>query len=394
MIAELSVDLDAIRSNVERLGALVRPARFAAVVKANAYGHGLVPVARAIEALVEMFCVYEAGEALTLREAGIRKPILVMGPVEPHDLPDCLAAGVAITLWDAGSFRRDVAQVARARDCRFPLHVKIETGVARLGFAADVAGGAIAVLTGDVDLDVRGVYTHLAAAEELESAFTLGQLESLQRVLAPVDALLREHRIVRHAAASAAAMLFPALRLDLVRVGIATYGIWPSPQTRVAVEGSLTLAPALRWTTQLVVVRDVAAGRSVGYGCSFHTTRDSRIGIIPIGYAEGVPRALSNAGVALVRGTRVPFVGRVCMNMSFVDLTDVPDAHAGTTVTLLGADGDERIDPNEQAELAGTIGYELVARLPAAIPRRYTGGDAAGVSSNSAIASARSSVPS
>jgi alanine racemase len=208
-----------------------------------------------------------------------------------------------------------------------------------------------------------------------------------------VEGLLREHHIIRHAAASAAAMLFPALRLDLVRVGIATYGVWPSPETRNAAAHALMLAPALTWTTQLVVVRDVAAGQPVGYGCTHRTSRASRIGVLPVGYAEGVPRGLSNTGVALVHGRRVPFVGRVCMNMSFVDVTDAPEAHVGSMVTLVGSDGDDRIDPNEQATLAGTIGYELIARLPASVPRRYVGFDADAAPS-SAMAAARSSVPS
>jgi alanine racemase len=183
-------------------------------------------------------------------------------------------------------------------------------------------------------------------------------------------------------------MLFPNLRLDLIRAGIATYGIWPSNETRAAVGGALELEPALGWTTKLVVVRAVEAGRSVGYGCSFHTTRASRIGILPIGYAEGVPRALSGNGAALVAGRRAPFVGRVCMNMSFIDVTDIPDAVPSARVTLVGRDGDASLDANEVAEAAGTIGYELVARLPSEIPRRYVETETA------AIASARSIVSS
>jgi len=392
VIAEIDVDLGAIRTNVERLRALVRPARYAAVVKANAYGHGLTPVARALEDLANAFCVYGAGEALALRDAGVRAPILIMGPVEPSDLPEVLAAGAALTLWDAGSFRREVTQVARARNTRFPVHTKIDTGVTRLGFEPSAAAGAIAALLADDCLDVRGVYTHLAAAEELESSYTLGQLEAFKSALAPVEALLREHSVIRHAAASAASMLFPALRLDMVRAGIATYGIWPSPQTRNATGHALQLEPALTWTTQLVVVRDVAEGQSVGYGCAYRTTRPSRIGVIPIGYAEGVPRALSNAGQLAVHGRRAPIVGRICMNMSFLDVTDVPQAHAGSRVTLVGRDGDAWIDANELATLAGTIGYELVARLPESVPRRYL--EAAPAQTSSAIASAKSSVPS
>jgi alanine racemase len=269
------------------------------------------------------------------------------------------------------------------------VHAKIDTGVTRLGLDAAAAPAALAAMLDDPALAFEGVFTHLAAAEELESAFTLAQLERFSAALAPVAPALAARGAVRHAAASAAAMLFPKLRLDMIRAGIATYGIWPSGETRHAAAHALDLAPALAWTTDLVVVRDVEAGRSVGYGCTFSTARASRIGVLPIGYAEGLPRALSGAGVALVRGRRVPFVGRVCMNMSFVDVTDVPGARTGDRVTLIGRDGVERIDANELAEAAGTIGYELLARLPAELPRRYT--RAAG---NAAIASSRSSVPS
>lgn len=371
MIAQLTVDLGAVRRNVTRLRALVAPARYGAVVKANAYGHGLVPVARALEDLVDAFCVYRVDEAQQLRDAGIRAPLIVLGPTEPRELAGAHASHAAITLWDADAFRRDVVRTAHARGDRFAVHAKVDTGVTRLGFEPGAAADAIASLAGDADLDLRGVYTHLAAAEELESAYTLGQLETFRNALAPIEGLLRERRIARHAAASAAAMLFPALRLDMIRAGIATYGIWPSAETRTAVGHAFELEPALTWATELVVVREVEAGRSVGYGCTFHTARASRIGVLPIGYAEGLPRALSNTGSALVAGQRVPFVGRVCMNMSFVDLTGVAGARAGSRVTLLGSDGSERIDPNDLAGWAGTIGYELVARLPEAIPRRF-----------------------
>ncbi|MBC5810332.1 MAG: alanine racemase [Candidatus Eremiobacteraeota bacterium] len=371
MIAELTIDLGALRRNARRLAAHVAPSHYAAVVKSNAYGHGLVPVARALEGVATALCVYRADEALAIRAAGIATPLLILGPVETRELDDVSAADAAIALWDAGAFRNEVARAARKRERRFPVHVKVDTGTTRLGFDAAKTADAIASLASDDGVDVRGVYTHLAAAEELESDYTVEQLQRFERALAPVEALVREHRIARHAAASAAAMLFPASRYDLVRAGIATYGIWPSPETRAAVAHALELEPVLAWTTKLVVVRDVEAGRSVGYGCGFHAQRASRIGVLPIGYAEGLPRSLFGAGVALVGGRRVPIVGRVCMNMTFVDVTGVPEAHAGSTVTLVGCDGEERLEADELAGLAGTIGYELVARLPAEVPRRY-----------------------
>ena len=371
MIAELSIDLGAIRRNVARLGALAAPARYAAVIKANAYGHGLVAVAQALENQVAGFCVYRADEAVALREAGITAPVLVLGPVEPRELAGLSGSRTSITLWSEGTFRADVARAASAAGKRFSVHAKIDTGVTRLGLDRDRAAATVASYLADPALDVRGAFTHLAAAEELESSFTLAQLERFVQALAPLEVILAERGVLRHAAASAAAMLFPNLRLDLIRAGIATYGIWPSEETRAAMRSVLELEPALTWTTRLVVVRSAEAGRSVGYGCSFHTRRPSRIGVLPIGYAEGLPRALSNAGQALVGGKRVPFVGRVCMNMSFLDVTDVPDAQPGSRVTLVGRDGEEALDANAFAEFAGTIGYELVARLSPEVPRRY-----------------------
>lgn len=387
MNAELTIDADALRRNVTVLRALARPARYAAVVKANAYGHGLVASALALAPVVDAFCVYRADEALALRAAGIATPLLILGPVEPADLAAVHAAGVALTLWSEGAFLRDVARTAARKGTPYPVHVKIDTGVTRLGLDASRAAAVLATYLAANYLVVQGVYTHLAAAEELQSAYTLGQLARFEEALSPVAPQLTERGVIRHAAASAAAMLFPQLRLDMIRAGIATYGIWPSLETRETAGTLIELEPALGWTTELVVVRDLPAGRSVGYGCTFVTGRASRIGVLPIGYAEGLPRALSNAGCALVDGRRVPFVGRVCMNMSFVDVTDAANARPGSRVTLIGRDGDEWLDANELAAAAGTIGYELVARLPSEMRRRY-------VEASAAIASRTSSVPS
>ncbi len=389
MIAELQIDEGALRRNAARFAALVAPARLGAVIKANGYGHGLVPVARALAPEVERFLVYSGEEALALRAAGIELPLVVLGPVEPGALAALHRARIAITLWDEGAFARDVARVAAAAGRAFPVHVKIDTGVTRLGLDCARAAGALSAYGREPWLDLAGVYTHLAAAEELESEFTRGQLAAFEKALAPVTGELRARGTLRHTAATAAAILFPQSRLDLVRAGIGLYGIWPSPETQAAARGAIDLEPALSWTSELVVVREVEAGRSVGYGCTFHTERPSRIGVVPIGYAEGVPRALSNRGAMLVGGTRVPIVGRVCMDMSFVDVTDVPQARAGSRVTLIGRDGREAISANEFGEWAGTIGYEIVARLPETIPRRYLA-----TVESAAMASARSSVSS
>ncbi len=371
MLATLEIDLAAMRANVENLRRLVAPARFAAVLKANAYGHGLVETARALEDLADLFCVYHPEEALELYESRIRLPILILGPVEGRFLRPVHEAGVAIALWDTGSYRRHVASIAREEGRPFGVHVKIETGVARYGFGGAEAAAALGDLLGDADLSIEGAFTHLAAAEELESAFTARQGERFIQAIRPHRDALRARGASLHAAASAAAMLYPDLRFDLVRCGIAVYGLWPSAATRDAAAAPELLRPALRWTSALVSVRDVPAGSPVGYGCTFTTNRDSRIGVVPLGYAEGVPRAASNRGSVLVDGVRAPIVGRVCMNATLVDVTDVPAARPGSRVVLIGAEGEAAIGADDWAKWCDTINYEIVARLPLEIPRSY-----------------------
>ncbi len=397
MIASLEIDLGAVRRNVARMREIAAPALFGAVVKANAYGHGIVEVARAIAGDVDTFFTYRADEAATLRAAGIANPILVLGPVEPHEIACAHESRAAIAMWSKGSFRRDAARVARQLEAPLGIHAKIETGLARLGLDADRATAAIASYLDDPDFTLGGVFTHLAAAEELESAFTHEQLARFAAALHPLRSALAERGVRRHAAASAAAMLYPESRLDMIRSGIAIYGIWPSPETQRLMDGTLTLEPALSWRTSIVAIRTVEAGRPVGYGCTYRTTRDSRIAVLPIGYAEGIPRSASNSGHVIVLETLVPIVGRICMNMAFIDVTAVPDASVGSIVTLIGRDGATARTANDFAADAATIGYEVVARLPHDIPRSYFGTRAAPLRTHHAtaeIASARSSVPS
>lgn len=383
MLAELIVDLDAIRTNVAALRALVAPARVAAVIKANAYGHGLIAVGQAIAASVDRFCVYALDEAVALREAGITARIHVLGPIPPADLEMAHAAGVEVTLWDRGTYAAQLASIARRRREPIAVQAKIDTGVTRLGLAAADAPAALRRYAAQPEYRLAGVFSHLAAAEELDSTFTRDQLAAFGRATAGFAPAVE-----RHIAASAAAMLWPQTRLGAVRAGIAIYGIWPSPAIATIMrERGLELVPALTWQTEIVLTHEVAADTSVGYGCSYRTTRPSRIGVLPIGYAEGLPRSVSNRGSVIVAGTRVPLVGRVCMNMAFVDLTDVPRARAGSRVTLIGSDGGERIDAEDAAAWAGTIGYELVARLPAHLPRRYLARSAASVSGSEMLPS-------
>lgn len=374
MIGSIRVSLDAIAHNARALRDLVAPARAAFVVKGNAYGHGIVEVARAVEPFSHRLCVYSIEEAAVLRDAGITRPIFVMGPVQSADLDEARARKAEIALWDTGSYLRAVIDSARKRGERVPVHVKINTGTTRLGLEPHDAHDAIEDYLRLPELELAGVFSHLAAAEELDSPFTLGQLDTFTRALQPVEELLQNSRVrpVRHIAASAAAMLWPQTRLDMVRIGIALYGLWPSPQTRVAMNGAkFDLQPALSLHSSLAAVRSVEAGTPIGYGGSYHAPKRTRIGVVPLGYADGIPRLLSNRGAFLVGGERCPIVGRVCMNMTMIDLAAAPAAKPGDEVTLIGRQETGEVTADEWGEWAETINYEIVSRLPAELPRTY-----------------------
>ncbi len=367
MIAEIGVDLGAIVRNADALAQLVAPARLTAVVKANAYGHGLVPVARALAPHAARLCVYALEEAVALRDAGIDAAIHVLGPVPAGELEVAHAANVQLTLWDHELYARQVASVARRRRRNFAVHAKIDTGVVRLGLSADQAPAVLQRYAATPEFELRGAFTHLAAAEELDSTFTL---EQTTRFLLATQAL--DASVERHAAATAAAILWPETRLDAVRCGIGLYGIYPSDEAETLMrDRGLVLEPALSWRTRIVALHDVEPGTTVGYGRTWRAARPSTIATLPIGYAEGLPRSAGNAAQALVRGRSVPVVGRICMDMAFLDVTDAPGAAVGDAVTLIGADGGARITAEELAAACGTIGYEIVARLPADVPRRY-----------------------
>lgn len=371
MLSTLTIDLGAIRRNAERLRDLVAPSAFAAVVKSNAYGHGLVETALALAGVTDLLAVYALEEALALRSGGITAPILILGPVAPRDLPRAHAAPAAITIWDSGAYFNEVVRVARERGAPFSIHVKINTGVARLGLEPHQAADAIALYLRTPQVRLCGVFTHLAAAEELEAMFTDRQIYTMHQALEPVEEELERGGVIRHAAASAAAIMWSQTRLQMVRVGLALYGLWPSPETRKVAERRLRLEPALRWTSHLVAVREVAAGVSIGYGRSYTTPAPTRIGVVPIGYADGVPRAASNRGAVLAGGRRCTIVGRVCMNMFMVDLGPGTGAAAPSSITLIGQDGEDRISAEDWATWSDTINYELVARLPEHLHREF-----------------------
>lgn len=374
MLGHIEVSLDAIRHNAQTLARLVAPSRVAFVVKGEAYGHGAVEVARTVAPLAHALCVYGIGEAAALRAAGIDARIIVLGPVAPQRLPDALSLDAAIALWDTGTYFRQLLLVTRAQGKCAHVHVKVNTGLNRLGLEPSELRESMELYRSAPDaVTIDGIFSHLAAAEELDSPYTTMQLERFNSALESVPQTGPENeRPLRHIAASAAAMLWPQTRMDLVRCGIALYGLWPSAQTREAIQnGGVDLRPALSYRSELVAIREVEAGSPVGYGAAYHAPRPTRIGVVPLGYADGIPRALSNRGAFIVAGRRCPVIGRVAMNMTMIDLGGGGDATIGDAVTLIGHDGEASVTADDWADWAETINYEIVTRLPAHVPRVF-----------------------
>lgn len=361
------IDLDAIEHNVGILRAAVEPAALWAVVKADGYGHGAAPVARAaLRAGAAGLCVALVQEGVALRAAGIESPILVLSEQPPADLAAAVSAGVVSTVYRP----EQVALLAAAADAAgvvHRVHLKVDTGMHRVGCDPDVAVTMAAAVRVCPSLVLDGVFTHLALADEPGDPFTAVQLARLDAVLAA----LADHDLlppVVHAANSAGGLAHPSARHDLVRAGIAVYGISPGPGVDHLAEA---LRPALSLWARVSMVRRVAAGEGISYGLRHRVATDTTIATVPIGYADGVPRRLSAVGgQVLVGGRRRPIVGVVTMDQLMVDMGDDPVA-VGDEVVLIGRQGDESITAAEWAGQLGTIGYEIVCAISARIARHH-----------------------
>ncbi len=370
----VEVSASALRANLRLLRApLPRETSVLAVIKANAYGHGIVEVARTCtEQGVEMLGVHNASEVLTLRRAGVSGPVLVMGYLTPGQVEEVAGPDVHV-LVSTREVLDALAAHGRRIGATLPVHIKVDTGTNRQGVAAEDAA-ALAAAARDGGLSVTGVATHFANIEDTtDHSFAFSQLGRFREAVAAVREAVGPVRLV-HAACSAAALLFREADFDMVRLGIALYGHWPSRETYLSwmiAHGRErpALRPALAWRARVGQVKAVAAGAPIGYGLTFRPTRQTTIAVLPVGYAEGYPRALSNRGRVLIRGRTARVIGRVCMNIVMVDVTDIPSVAVGVVTTLIGADGDERVTAEELAEIAGTINYEILAGISPLLPR-------------------------
>jgi alanine racemase len=367
------VDLDAIAHNLKTISAFLKAEPrepgasvpgIVAVVKANAYGHGAVPVASALEkAGATMLACADIEEAVALRRAGIGVEILVFGALGVSDVSGVFDYRLTPTI-STPSAGRALQAAAAARGVRLRYHLKIDTGMNRLGLRYDNLSRTLPELIASENLEIAGLYTHFATADDPKNPLMEEQRSRFERVRAHLAGQGIRPRLV-HAANSAALLRDSRVWFDLVRPGLLLYGVVPPP-----LASTLSLRPALSLRSRLVAVKHIRAGEIVSYGARFVADRPTRIAVVPAGYADGLDTRLEGRGIALVRGRRARVVGAVCMDMLMLDITDI-EAYPGDEVVFLGAQSGERIEVREMASAIGTIPWEILCRLGSRIERRY-----------------------
>ena len=366
------VDLGAVRGNVDALVDLCAPAAVCAVVKADGYGHGAVAVARAaLEAGATWLAVAVVEEGVALRRAGITSPILVLAEPPPAAAAEAVAQQLTPTLYTSRGVEAAQAAAAVAGDGRrVPVHVKVDTGMHRVGASPADAVALAEAAHASPALELEGLWTHLAVADEPgRDDYTLGQIACFEQVRAELARRGIRPAVV-HAANSAGAIAHPAARYDLVRCGIAVYGYAPSAE----LAGRLPLRPALSLRCRATFVRELDAGERLSYGLRYELSRRSVVATAPLGYADGVPRRLSAVGgEVLVGGRRCPLAGTVTMDQVMVDCGSEAEVAVGDEVVLLGRQGGECVSADEWAERLGTISYEVLCGIGPRVPRVYTG---------------------
>ncbi|MEL1264583.1 alanine racemase [Pseudoxanthomonas putridarboris] len=374
----IRVDLDALTHN---LHALQRHARapVMGIVKADAYGHGLVPVALHLQAQgIAQLGVAFVEEGIALRRAGVTVPILVLGGIHAPQVSQFIAHDLEVTVSSIDKLRQ-VEQAAESLGRKAVIHLKLDTGMERIGVHSEHAAPFIEAAVSSRGCTVKGIYSHLACSDDPASPMTAEQLRRFLAACAHFDRL-GAPMPVRHLANSGGVLHFPETHLDMVRPGIALYGVLPDPASRATV----ALRPALSLVSRVVYFKVVRAGRTVSYGATWTAGQDTRVITLPIGYGDGYPRSLSSCGEVLVRERRRPIVGRICMDQFMVDIGPDGTAYNGDEAVLIGRQGDAAITCEAVAQAAGTIPYEILTGLNQRIPREYTGGPAGQPASSAA----------
>src|SRR3989442_8493444 len=357
------VDLDAITANIAAIRERAK-ADVIAVVKADAYGHGAEAVAEtSFEAGAVMVAVATVEEGLALREGGVNGPILVFfGATDSSEVAHAVAQDLVLTVWDVDRARA-ISEAAAALHRTARVHFKVGTGLTRLGAPAHEAAARLREISAVARIEVDGIFTHFATADDPDTSNDQAQLAKFREVLGTI----RDRPRLVHAAASAGVAAFGVIDgVNAVRPGLAIYGLYAAPHLAAALE----LRPALTWHSRVHRIASVPKGTGVSYGHEYRMPRDGRVATVPVGYGDGLPRVAKRARV-LLRGRALPIAGRICMDLIMVDVTDVPGVVEGDEVVLIGDQGEAHLSAEDLAEAAGTIAYEIVAGGRGRVPRRY-----------------------
>jgi alanine racemase len=359
------IDLNALRWNLRQIKNKVGPRiKILSMVKANAYGHGAPAVAKALaDEGSDAFGVATFEEAIQLRQAGIRQPILVVAGVYAEQVEHFIKHQLTPVAHDLEA-TKFLDAAAQQRGTVMQVHIKVDTGMGRLGFLPSEIDAWLPELKKLKSLKIEGVFSHFSQAESVQGGYTKKQLFLFREVVERLRAEAVAPSLA-HLANSAATITLPEAYFDMVRPGIMLYGPYPSPEMRNQIE----LRPVLSWKTRIMQLKKVPAGTSISYGQTFVTQRPSIIATLPLGYADGYRRSLSNRGEVLIRGKRAPVAGRVCMDLTMVDVTGIANVQLGDEVVLLGRQDNAEITADEMAAWANTISYEILTSISARVPR-------------------------
>jgi len=368
------IDLTAFRHNLQNLRKYLDPqTRIMAIVKADAYGHGAVSCARiAVESGAANYLgagVIEEG--IELRENGLNAPILILGSIFPDEAEDLVRHNLA-TILCTQPLAQALSKEAEKQDKTVSVHIKVDTGMNRLGISPENLPTLLDQVRNLKNLKIEAVSTHFSSADDEDLSVTQAQLEKFQTAL---TILQKEgvHTPIVHCANTSALFKFPESHFNMVRPGLILYGVLPSPYLRPVIDqGENPFQPVMQWKSQIILLKPIAKNQPVSYSGSFTTQRDSLIATLPIGYADGLHRMLSNKMDVLIRGRRAPQVGNICMDMILIDVTDIPDVQAGDEVVIFGRQGDEMISVEELAVKGKTIPYEILCSVSKRVPRIYT----------------------
>lgn len=364
----VTIDLEAFRQNIRNIYTWSN-VPLIAVIKTDGYGHGAVRLAEELEqfSFVWGYAVATIEEAVELREAGLKKRILILGYVFPTAYETLIKYQVTPTIFDTESAEL-LCKVAKKQNKTIPVHIKVDTGMSRIGLPAANEGIETAKRIASSDaLVVEGIFTHLAKADEWDHVPAQQQIDRFKAFCGELE---KEGVTIplKHCANSAGIIGFEAAKMELVRAGIIIYGLMPSDEVSADV---IALQPVLSWKSTVAYVKTLPAGVPVSYGGTYITSEETVVATIPVGYGDGYPRLLSNQGAVLIRGKRAPIIGRVCMDQFMVDVTKIEDVSRGDTVTLIGRDQEKEIRMEELAELCGTINYEIACNINKRVPRIY-----------------------